>query len=88
MNTLLLMLLRVGWVGLEYGPAKDCVAVEFVSVGSPAAIAGLQRGDCIVFVNTTKITAVADWQRRGKRRAVSEGGGSSEGDGFAGGANG
>ena len=53
-------------------PTKDGVVVTGVDAGSPAAEAGLEIGDVVLVVGTTKVTSVEDFQRAVQRVAAGE----------------
>lgn len=65
----------VPWIGISYGeitkeisqvfnlPANEGIIVSEVEPGSPAASAGLKRGDIITVINGNRITAAGDLQK-------------------------
>jgi serine protease Do len=67
---------RPAWVGIEAGPLTSAVArrlgwegthgvlVEYVESGSPAALAGIQRGDVVAEVAGSPVEDVDDFEAR------------------------
>jgi hypothetical protein len=59
-------------LGVESALVKDRVRIEKVEAGTPLAKAGLQKGDVVTKVGTTKVDSLESF-RKAMRRALAEG---------------
>ena len=60
------------WLGMSFEETREGVEVVDIEAGSPAAKAGVQRGDLVLAVNRYKVRSFADLSKARKRTRIKE----------------